>query len=488
MNLQSEKKIGNEAKSSRGRLRSYWDLALVIPTLMASALLVTAAQATTVLDPDPEDSTTQFARAIADIGDVNGDGVSDLAVGAPFQDGDFDSTTQGFGPPQNVGKVWVLNGATRAIITQLNDPQFQLVQDEKFGGQEGWSVAPAGDINGDGIPDVIVGDPHHSVIGDGAGSFSVGRTFVFSGATDTVLLTLDPPIVEENARAGYSVVSLGDTNGDGVPDVLVGAPGQNIGDESDGLIDVGVAYLYSGANGALLRTFNHPPQGGAEVNARFGFAVANAGDIDKDGVSDAIIGAPGKGEVFVFSGKTGALLFTILSPAKEKEPSFGSAVAGGKDLDRDGIPDIVVGAPLLKSAEGAVYVFKGSDGTLLRKLRSATPQRFSKFGAFVSLTDDLTGDHRPDIFVGAPETDVGGLINAGSGYIYDGARGKLFQTLSSETPQAFAGFGSAFVAPDLAGTGTLTKIIGVPFQNADLIDPIDGDLVTHLQIGQIEIQ
>jgi hypothetical protein len=481
MNTQSGKKLENPMTPSLYKSIARCGPVLLISAVICSALAVTAAQATIVLDPDPENSTTQFGRAIADIGDVNGDGVPDLAVGAPFQDGDFDSTDPGFGEPQNVGKIWVLNGATRAIITQLNDPQFQQVQDLKFGGELGWSVAPAGDINGDGIPDVIAGMPHYQV----TGAFSVGRTFVFSGATDTVLLTLDDPIVEENARAGTSVVSLGDTNGDGVPDVLVGAPGQDIGDEEDGLTDVGVAYLYSGANGSLIRTLNHPNQ---TVNARFGFAVANAGDVNGDGVSDALIGAPGAGEAFVFSGKTGTLIFTIPSPTAEKEPSFGSAVAGGKDLDRDGIPDFAVGAPLLKSAQGGVFLFKGSDGTLIRKLRIPTPQRFSKFGAFVSLIDDVTGDHGADVFVGAPEQDVGGLINAGEGFIFSGARGILFQTLTSETPQAFAGFGSAFVAPDLAGTGTLTRIIGVPFQNADLIDPDDGDLVTHLQIGQIEIQ
>jgi hypothetical protein len=485
MHTQSGKKLENLMTKPLYKSITRSGPALFILAVICSALAVTAAQATILLDPDPENSTTQFGRAIADIGDVNGDGVPDLAVGAPFQDGDFIVFDPGFGEPQNVGKVWVLNGATRAIITQLNDPEFQEEQEKKFGGQLGWSVAPAGDINGDGIPDVIAGTPHHEVIEDGEGIFSVGRTFVFSGATDTVLLTLDNPVVEENARAGTSVVSLGDTNGDGVPDVLVGAPGQNIGDEEDGLIDVGVAYLYSGANGSLIRTLNEPNQ---TVNARFGSAVANAGDVNGDGVSDALIGAPGASEAFVFSGQTGTLIFTIPSPTAEKDPSFGSAVAGGKDLDRDGIPDFAVGAPLLKSAQGGVFLFKGSDGTLIRKLRIPTPQRFAKFGAFVSLTDDLTGDHRADVFVGAPEQDVGGLINAGEGFIFSGGRGILFQTLTSETPQAFAGFGSAFVAPDLAGTGTLTRIIGVPFQNADLIDPDDGDLVTHLQIGQIEIQ
>lgn len=488
MSLQSNKTIGNEVSASPAKFRSRAAVPWAIPGLMVLAVFVTAAaRATSVLDPEPENSTTQFGRAIADIGDVNGDGVPDLAVGAPFQDGDFEVSEQGFGEPQNVGKVFVLDGATRAVITQLNDPEFQQVQDQKFGGQLGWSVAPAGDVNGDGIPDVIVGAPHHTVVDDEA-VFSVGRTFVFSGATDTVLLTLDNPTVEENARAGTSVVSLGDVNQDGVADVLVGAPGQNVGDEEDGLTDVGVAYIYSGANGALLRTLNHPEQGGAEVNARFGSAVANAGDVNGDRVSDILIGAPGKGEVFVFSGKSGNLLFTILSPATEKLPSFGSAVAGGKDLDNDGIPDFAVGAPLLKRSTGGVFLFKGSDGSLIRRLRVATPQRFAKFGASISLTNDFTGDGRADVFVGAPESDVQDLINAGRAFIYSGASGNLFQSLSSETPQAFAGFGSAFATPDLAGTGSLTRVIGVPFQNAELIDPEDGDLVIHLQIGQIEIQ
>jgi hypothetical protein len=133
-------------------------------------------------------------------------------------------------------------------------------------------------------------------------------------------------------------------------------------------------------------------------------------------------------------------------------------------------------------------LFRGSDGTLIRKLRTPTPQRFSKFGASISLIDDFTGDGRPDVFVGAPDQDVGGLINAGEAFIYNGARGTLFQSFTSETPQAFAGFGLAVAAVDLDGGGTPTPVIGVPFQNADLINPETGDLETHLQIGQIEIQ
>src|SRR4029453_13605070 len=113
-------------------------------------------------------------------------------------------------------------------------------------------------------------------------------------------------------------------------------------------------------------------------DARFGFAVANAGDVDGDGVSDALIGAPGKAQAFVFSGKTGLLRFTIRSTVAEKIKSFGSAVAGGKDFEGDGKPDFVVGSPLLKNSQGGAFIFKGSDGKLLRTLSIPFPQNFSR--------------------------------------------------------------------------------------------------------------
>ena len=479
MNLLSGKKTTNEIKFLPWRIIPRC-ASVAILALMFSALFVTAVEATTLLDPEPEDSTTLFGRGIAVIGDVNGDGVTDLAVGAAYQDGDFGNIDAGFGPPQNVGKVWVLSGANLRVITVLNDPQFQEIQALKFGGQFGTTLAAAGDVNGDGIPDVLVGTPNHTPQSDGP--FNVGRAFVMDGRSDTVLLTLNDPTPQENARAGQSVATLGDVNADGKPDFLVGVPGKDVGEE---FTIVGVAYIYSGADGSLIRTLNHPAE---EEDAQFGFAVANAGDVDGDGVSDALIGAPGHSEAFVFSGRTGSLIFTIPSPAAEKLPSFGYAVAGGKDVNNDGKPDFVIGAPLLKNSQGGVFIFNGSDGTSSRRLRIPTSQKSARAGASVAAIDDVTGDGRPDIMVGVPDQDVGGRINAGKTLIFSGADGALFQTLTSATPQAFAGFGFTVAAADFDGDGIPTPIVGVPFQNADLIDPEDGDLVTHLQVGQIEIQ
>src|SRR5207302_4060051 len=93
------------------------------------------------------------------------------------------------------------------------------------------------------------------------------------------------------------------------------------------------------------------------LSGRFGSAVANAGDVDHDGVNDIIIGAPGASRAYVFSGRTGALLFTIASPAApnaEKLPSFGYAVAGGQDVDGDGTPDFVIGAPNQNGLQGEI--------------------------------------------------------------------------------------------------------------------------------------
>lgn len=452
-------------------------LAVVLPGLCVSAVW-----GTTLLDPKPEHSTTHFGYCIAVVGDIDGDGVPDLAVGAPFQDGDFDSSTVGFGPPQNVGKIFIISGATLGEITRLNDPQFEMVQDLKFGGQFGSSIAAVGDVNGDAVPDILVGVPHHIVPGDDENEINAGRAFFFSGKDGTLLFTLDDPAPEEGARFGFAVAGLGDVNGDQVPDLLVGVPKKDV---SEDLPDVGTAYIFSGRDGSLIRSLNPPSQGGSEANGRFGEAVANAGDVGHDGVSDILIGTPGGSRAFVFSGATGTLIFTITSPAPERLPSFGFAVAGGRDLNGDGAPDFAIGAPLQNSLKGAAYIFNGSDGTLQRRLRTPS-QQFSRFGAAITLSLDVTGDGKSDVLVGAPDQTVNGLLNAGEAFIFSGANGKLFRSITSAAPKAFAGFGSVVTTADFNSDGVLETVVGTPNEDADLDE--NGDVVTHLQIGQIEVQ
>ena len=453
---------------------------LILPLVVIS-FAVKAASGSTLLDPLPENSTTRFGLTIVTMGDLNGDGVPDLAVAAPFQDGDFVSSQQGFGKPQNVGKIFLIDGANLSILNELNDPEFQQVQQLHFGGQLGASMAAVADLNGDGITDLIAGVPHHIADTDVGEAVNAGEAFVFSGKDGLVLFTLSDPTSEEDGKMGAAVAGLGDVDGDGVPDLAVGVPGKDIGGE-DGSANVGLVYLFSGQTGALIRTLNHPDQGGAEAGAAFGSALANAGDVDGDGASDVLIGAPGEGHVFVFSGKTGNLLFDIASPATEDLHSFGAAVAGGKDFNRDGKPDFVVGSPNLEALRGAAYIFNGSDGSLQRTLLPTTRQPFAKFGSSLCLSDDLTGDRRPDVAVGAPGQNVNGLFQAGALTVFDGRRGRVVQTISSASPQMRGLFGTGIAAADFDGNRTETIIAGTPNENAVI------DTVSHLEIGQIEIQ
>jgi len=479
MNLQRRKKTGFEIP--RQCLTRLSRKLLVLPVLCAVSL-ATAAGATTIVDPDPEVSSTEFGHAIVPIGDVTGDGVPDLAVGAPFQDGEFVSIAAGYGDPQNVGKVYLVDGANFTVFNQLSDPEFDLIQAQHFGGQIGASLATVSDLDGDGTLDIMAGVPHHIGNPDLKQEILGGKVLVFSGKTGSLLFTLEDPTEAEDGRFGYAVAGLGDIDGDGVADMLAGAPGRDIPDE-DGVRHVGLCYIFSGQTGQVIRTVNHPDFGGAEAGALFGSSVANAGDVDGDGVTDMMIGAPGEGHVFVFSGASGAQIYDMVSPVADAIPSFGFAVDGGKDFNRDGKPDFVIGAPLSKNLRGAAYTFNGSTGLLLRTLKSSVAQDFARFGAAVFASNDLTGDGRADVIVGAPDETVSGLTHAGQAFIFNGGNGRLFQSLTSVSPQSGARFGSSLTSVDFDGDGKNTAVIGVPDQTITTLDAI-----VHVQMGQIEIQ
>src|SRR5690242_1867788 len=135
MNLQSGKPPGLKVLGQT--LTTPFTKRAILSWACVLGLVGAAGAATIFTDPDPEVSSTEFGHAIAVLGDVTGDGIPDLAVAAPFQDGDFPSTAMGFGDPQNVGKIYLVNGATFAVFNELTDPEFDLVQPQHFGGQLG---------------------------------------------------------------------------------------------------------------------------------------------------------------------------------------------------------------------------------------------------------------------------------------------------------------------------------------------------------------
>ena len=158
-------------------------------------------------------------------------------------------------------------GMGQTLLFTLHGPPGQV------GREFGLALAGVGDVDGDGVPDLAVGAPEQ------------GRVFLFSGATGQRLRTLNNPTPQAGARFGRALAGVGDVDGDGVPDLTVGAPGQDV----EGRDTQGQVFLFSGATGQQLRTLNNPtPQAGA----RFGRELAGVGDVDGDGVSDLAVGAP----------------------------------------------------------------------------------------------------------------------------------------------------------------------------------------------------
>ena len=255
-----------------------------------------------------------FGRAVDGAGDVNADGFADLVVGAAYALNDNGIPT---------GSAWVFSGATGEILHTWHGDS----QADEFGRH----VSDAGDVDGDGFADVIIG-AHRD---DSGAGLDTGTAYVFSGATGGVLHAWHGD--SANEHFGWSVSGAGDVDGDGFADVIVGAWLDNVnGTES------GSAFVFSGATGELL----HDWHGDSEFD-NLGRAVGGAGDADGDGFDDLLVAAPidnGEGwfgTVILFSGATGDALDTWQA---RTNVGFGLAVDGAGDVNADGFDDVIVGA------------------------------------------------------------------------------------------------------------------------------------------------
>jgi hypothetical protein len=288
--------------------------------------------------PNPEDYGW-FGMSLACAGDISGDGVPDIIVSAPYEDG---------GARGNAGRVYIFSGEEGRLLNTLVSPNAET------NGHFGYETVSAGDLNNDGYPEVIVGAE-----AEDGGAVDAGRAYVFSGNDGTLLYTLESPNPSYNGAFGVSVAVAGDVNGDGFADLIVGA-GKEDGSETR----AGRAYVFSGNGGGLHYTLEspNPERGGA-----FGGFVSGAGDVDADGYADVIVaaseedgGAAESGRAYVFGGYRGDLLCTLESPYAERGGVFSRrAVSGVGDVDNDGYDDVIVGALEGVDPEdcGRAYVF-----------------------------------------------------------------------------------------------------------------------------------
>ncbi len=316
----------------------------------------------------------------------------------------------------------------------------------------GYSVSDAGDVNGDGYADVVIG-----AYREDGGAYEAGRAYVFSGATGAVIYTLESSTPESEGCFGYSVSGAGDLNNDGFTDVGVGAYR-----ESGGAPAAGVVHLFSGANGEPLHTLLSP---NPTSYGYFGYSISDAGDVDADGSPDLVVGAyyesGGAGRAYVFSGATGAVLYTLESSNPESLGYFGRSVAGAGDVDGDGRPDVIVGATNEDGGAtnaGRAYVFSGATGEVLHTLESPSPALL--FGRSVSGAGDADADGHSDLVVGAYYED-GGALGAGKAHVFSGATGELLYTLPSPNPEYWGRFGvSVSDAGDLDNDGCVDVVVG----------------------------
>lgn len=354
----------------------------------------------------------KLGDAVGGAGDIDGDGFDDVIVG----------TLRNDAGGSDAGRAYVYSGQSGALLLTLTG--------ETAGDYFGSDVAGVGDVNGDNVPDLFV-----AAVSSDAGGTDAGRAYVCSGTNGDHLLTFTGVTGD---RLGSSIDGIGDVNGDAVPDLIVGAPYNDAGG-----LDAGCVYVYSGATGDPLHGFVNPV-----ADEKFGAQVSAAGDVDADGVPDiAVVSNVGLGRVDVYSGQSWALLHTF--------PESGLRVAGAGDVNADGFDDIVVGNwsgndPIAGDMVGQAYVYSGLDGQLLYTF--AGQYRGDLYGSSVAGIGDINNDGFDDVAVGAYANDAErpAGYNVGRVFVYSGASGLLLHTFAGEA-------GSDNFGYDVSGAGDINN-------------------------------
>lgn len=367
----------------------------------------------------------QFSWIARGIGDVDGDNVNDIVTSAP--------TFGANGRPTGRGKVYVYSGRSGKLIWERTGEDGEGV---------GIGLEGAGDVNRDGIGDVVAGAP------------AVGRAYVYSGQDGKTLLTLTG-----TAQEGYGSASsgAGDQNGDGYADVIVGAPSSNAAGQG-----AGRAYVVSGKDGTVLATFD-----GEQAGDAFGSIVGG----QKTGrgtpvlVGSPAAGSNNRGRVYSFVRLTRqpAIVIDADSTGGALGAMFTSLVG---DVNGDKVPDVFASdfANTAKGpATGRAYVHSGADGRRLLTLTGENPG--DGFGIGSPSVGDLNRDGVDDLVMGAWQYSVvaqsGGKI-----YVYSGKDGSQLRAITGRIAGETLGFDATGVG-DVDGDGTADLLVTSSWSNVN---------------------
>ncbi|PCJ65274.1 MAG: hypothetical protein COA58_10475 [Bacteroidetes bacterium] len=394
-----------------------------------------------------------FGVSVSTAGDVNGDGYSDVIVGADYYDNG----------QTNEGAVFVYHGSSTGLSTTASIQ----IESNQASARMGYSVSSAGDVNGDGYSDVIVGAPKYN-----NGKTNEGSAFVYYGSTTGVRNTSNGRLErnQANAEMGYSVSSAGDVNGDGYSDVIVGAPNFD-----SGLAYEGAAFVYHGSSTGLSTTVNSQIDGN-QWSALLGWSVSSAGDANGDGYGDVIIGAKAydygqsnEGIAFVYYGSASGVITTTMSWLEGNQANLymGESVSSAGDVNGDGYSDVIVGATGYKGTEGAAFVYYGSaTGVNINTADTLeSNQSNAYFGHSVSSAGDINGDGYSDVIVGALYYD-NVQTNEGAAFVFYGSATGIDMTAADtfNSNQAGARMGvSVSSAGDVNGDGYSDVIVGASY-------------------------